>query len=205
DCDTRRERRQHGGQCDGLPQHDGGARSAHRPSRPRQHCRDWSRQEQRDDGKGQRGHAVSISQPVPGLPAGGTSVYFPLLASAAVLLSNSASARRSAAASSAPTRSTKCTSAASRLPESATWWSASTISPATSSSRPCIGAYRWARSSRCWTTRFFFASRCNTVMIVVYARSRWADRASWTWRTVWGSREDHRWSITARSRSPRRV
>src|SRR5689334_15046873 len=42
-------------------------------------------------------------------------------------------------------------------------------------------------------------------MIVVYARSRWAERASWTWRTVWGSREDHRWSITARSRSPRRV
>ena len=34
------------------------------------------------------------------------------------LASNSASARRNAAASSAPTRSTKCTSAASRLPES---------------------------------------------------------------------------------------
>src|SRR3954468_14694454 len=42
-------------------------------------------------------------------------------------------------------------------------------------------------------------------MIVVYARSRWPDSASWTWRTVWGSREDQRWSITARSRSPRRV
>src|SRR6185503_13846239 len=42
-------------------------------------------------------------------------------------------------------------------------------------------------------------------MIVVYARSRWADSASWTWRTVWGSPEDQRWSITARSSSPRRV
>src|ERR1700676_1922773 len=42
-------------------------------------------------------------------------------------------------------------------------------------------------------------------MIVVEARSRWADRASWTWRTVWGLAEDHRWSITARSSSPRRV
>src|SRR5271168_3806977 len=31
------------------------------------------------------------------------------------------------------------------------------------------------------------------------------DSASWTCRTVWGSGADHRWSITARSRSPRRV
>lgn len=29
------------------------------------------------------------------------------------------------------------------------------------------GAYRCARSSRIWETRFFLASRCSTVMIVV--------------------------------------
>ena len=57
------------------------------------------------------------------------------------LASNSASARRRAAASSAPTRSTKCTSAACRSPESAAWSRASTMSPATSSSRPWTGVY----------------------------------------------------------------
>ena len=42
------------------------------------------------------------------------------------------------------------------VPESSAWASASTMSPATSWSRPCTGAYRWARSSRIWETRFFW-------------------------------------------------
>ncbi|PQM44370.1 hypothetical protein C1Y40_05469 [Mycobacterium talmoniae] len=104
------ERREHRGDGDRLPQHDRGPRCAQRPGRPGEQHRYRSHEQHREDDEGQRGHAASLPQ-VPGLPPIGGGIR--------CLASSSSSARRSASASSAPTRSTKCTSAACRLPESA--------------------------------------------------------------------------------------
>ncbi|OOK73366.1 hypothetical protein BZL30_4977 [Mycobacterium kansasii] len=131
DGDARAERRKSRGQSYRLPEHHRGPRGAQRPRRSCQQGRCRASQQHREDDEGQRGHAASLSQSSAGAPADGGM---------RCAASNSARARRSASASSAPTRSTKCTRAACLLPESSAWASASTIRPATNSSRPCTGA-----------------------------------------------------------------
>ncbi|SKI54369.1 Uncharacterised protein [Mycobacteroides abscessus subsp. massiliense] len=118
------ERRQHGGHGDGLPQHHGCPWRAVGPTRTREQRRYGTGQQQREYRERQGGHITSVPYSVGRPPADGS------------FASRSASARRSASASSGPTRSTKCTSAASRAPELLACAKASTIRPATSSSRP---------------------------------------------------------------------
>ncbi len=197
DRDAGRKRRQHGGKGDGLPQHDRGPRCTRWPGCPRQHCRDWSRQDQRDDGEGQRGHAVSAPSAGARITsAGGDS---PVLGSptrrvrgAARRLRRRRLVRRSAPGRASPAAGVR--DLVERVDHQAG-------DPARRGRG--WGAYRCARSSRCCTTRFFFASRCSTGHdrgVGQIPLGRQVPRGPGA--RFAGSREDHRWSITARSRSP---
>jgi len=61
-CDARAERRQDRRKSNGLPEHDRGPRRPHRPRRTREQGRNGSDQQQRYEGEGQGGHAVSLPQ-----------------------------------------------------------------------------------------------------------------------------------------------